>query len=281
MQITNYCSQLNELLQSTRKSGGLIHFVPTMGALHEGHVSLVKAAQAENAIVVVSVFVNPAQFNNPTDLVNYPKTLNHDKVLLEDSGCDIMFVPTEHEIYPKGALAVFDLAGLDQTMEGMYRPGHFQGVVQVVHRFLEIMAPDAAFFGQKDFQQLTIVRHSMKSLGHSCIIEGCSTVREVSGLAMSSRNMLLSDLGRDNAKFIYQSLVIIKKAFANGESVSESMEKCKDSFAKIEGVELEYLEVVDPITLRPIEGDKNKHAVACVAAFVEGVRLIDNISLFA
>ncbi|MFT4524935.1 MAG: pantoate--beta-alanine ligase [Bacteroidia bacterium] len=281
MQIIDRCEALSELLNMVRNDGKKVHFIPTMGALHEGHVSLLTNALDSNAITVVSVFVNPSQFNKSKDLHNYPRTFEADKKKLKDAGCHIMFFPSVKEVYPDSQIPNFDLEGLDTLMEGEFRPGHFQGVVQVVDRLFSIIQPDKAFFGQKDFQQLAVVQHMMKKLGHQTEVLGCPTIREASGLAMSSRNMLLSDEALTNASIIYTTLENIKDGYKKGSTIDVLINQAKSDINSIIGFELEYLEIVNPGSLDRINENQNKTAVACVAAYVEGVRLIDNLMLIA
>lgn len=281
MQIIDSCEALSKLLATARNDGKKVHFIPTMGALHEGHVSLLTRAINSNVVTVVSVFVNPSQFNQSKDLANYPRTFEADKKKLNDAGCDLMFFPSEKEVYPENLIPNYNLDGLDARMEGEFRPGHFQGVVQVVDRLFSIIRPDRAFFGQKDFQQLAVVNHMMKKLGHNTEVVGCPTIREASGLAMSSRNMLLSDKALAKAGIIYHALEEIKEGYINGSKMESLIERAKSDINNLNGFDLEYLEIVDPISLSPINENKNKAAVACVAAYVEGVRLIDNLTLIA
>ena len=279
MQIIDRCQALSELLKTARKDGKKIHFIPTMGALHEGHVSLLHHAADSNAITVVSIFVNPSQFNKSNDLHNYPRTFEADKKKLVEAGCHVMFFPSEKEIYPERVAPNFDLEGLDTLMEGEFRPGHFQGVVQVVDRLFSIIQPEKAFFGKKDFQQLAVVQHMMKKLGHHTEVSGCPTIREESGLAMSSRNLLLSQQALSDASIIYTTLKKIKEGYKNGSTIELLVEQAEADINSITGFELEYLEIVDPTSLVRIHKNENKSAVACVAAYVEGVRLIDNLML--
>lgn len=281
MQIIDRCTTLSDSLKLARNDGKKIHFIPTMGALHQGHVSLLDNASDSNAITVVSVFVNPSQFNKSKDLQDYPRTFEADREKLENAGCHIMFFPSEQEVYPERVNPNFDLEGLDAIMEGEFRPGHFQGVVQVVDRLFTIIQPDKAFFGQKDFQQLAVVKHMMKKLGHNTEVLGCPTVREPSGLAMSSRNLLLSEQALSDARIIYSSLEKIKEGYMSGLSIEVLCEAAKSDINSIKGFELEYFEIVDPTSLDRIQINENKSAVACVAAYIEGVRLIDNLMLIA
>jgi pantoate--beta-alanine ligase len=281
MQIIERCDLLWEALNDTKIKGGKIHLIPTMGALHEGHISLVNHTLNKGALVVVSLFVNPSQFNESKDLSNYPRTFEADKEKLELAGCNILFFPSEDEIYPKRVDPEYHLDGLDTKMEGRFRPGHFQGVVQVVDRLFSIVKPDSAFFGQKDFQQLFIVRHMMTKLGHRTNVIGSPTIREVSGLAMSSRNTLLSVKARSNSSIIFRVLKQVQIEYINGLEIDQIITSGSNIINHTEGFELEYLEIVDPTRLTDIQKNENKSAIACIAAHVEGVRLIDNLTLIA
>lgn len=259
-------------------AGERVGFVPTMGALHAGHLSLVETARSMNDLVVVSVFVNPTQFNDPKDLEKYPRTLDSDTELLEKSGVDVLFYPSVEEIYPDKTEVVYELDGLDQTMEGPNRPGHFNGVVQVVTRLFDIVKPNSAFFGEKDFQQLSIIRHMAAKLGYSIEIIGCPTMREQSGLAMSSRNMRLSESGHEVAAHISRSLKEIANRISGGERPSDVLTTVLNNLSKEEEIDVEYLALADPITLQP--ATNNSASIrACIAAYVEGVRLIDNMQV--
>ena len=281
MQIIKHNDRLSEVLNMARASGKKVHLIPTMGALHQGHLSLVENALEQGAIIVVSVFVNPLQFNEPDDLANYPRTFEADKKKLSSSGCDVMFFPSENEIYPENTTPNYILDGLESIMEGQYRPGHFQGVVQVVARLFSIVNPDRAFFGQKDFQQLAIIRHMMTKLGHRTEVIGCPTVREKSGLAMSSRNTLLSEKARIQSNVIYTALKHVQEGYINGLPIEQIIKSGSGLIDVADGFKLEYLEVVDPDRLTRIYKNENKAAVSCVAAYVEGIRLIDNLMLIA
>lgn len=246
-----------------------------MGALHEGHASLIRKAKADCDIVIVSVFVNPTQFNNKSDLENYPRTFEADHQLLASLGVAVMFYPSASEIYPSNTQQTHDLDGLDTLMEGPNRPGHFQGVVQVVTRLFDLIEPNTAYFGKKDFQQLAIIRHMSKKLGYATKIVGCATMREESGLAMSSRNSRLSEQGRKNASVIFSVLRSIERDLRDS-NLAEVKEKATSKLNSASGLKLEYLEFVEPTTLLPAS-DNSKAIQACVAVWTEDVRLIDNL----
>jgi pantoate--beta-alanine ligase len=254
-----------------------IGFVPTMGALHRGHISLVEKAKKENEIVVVSIFVNPTQFNDPGDLQRYPRNLEADLKLLEPTGCDFVFAPDVNEIYPEPDTRVFEFGYLSQVMEGKFRPGHFNGVAQVVSKLFDIVKPGKAYFGQKDFQQLAIIKKLAKDFYPSIQIVACPIVREPDGLAMSSRNMLLTVDQRNEAVLISQTLFKAKNLTYHN-SVKELAEWVTTEVNKSKWLDVEYFEIVDESTLLPVvawedEGTK----VGCIAAYCGKIRLIDNI----
>jgi len=266
---------LHKILQGFKNPG--IGFVPTMGALHAGHLSLVKKAVSENSVVTVSIFVNPTQFNDPGDLKRYPRTLETDLKLLKPTGCDIVFAPDAKEVYPEPDSRTFDFGHLESVMEGKHRPGHFNGVAQVVSKMFEMVKPDKAYFGLKDFQQLAVIKNLVKQLSLPVEIVPCEIVREESGLAMSSRNKLLDREERRNAanisKILYQA-----KELASQKSVEELKIWVSDNINKNPYLNVEYFEIVDDENLQPVKNWKEgKTKVGCIAAFCGKVRLIDNI----
>ena len=270
--------QVNACLQKNMTIG----LVPTMGALHEGHATLVRRAVAENTVCVVSVFVNPTQFNNPEDLLKYPRTLDKDVELLTDLGVHFVFAPTPEEMYSENEMKdtfSFDFNGLDLVMEGKMRPGHFNGVVQVVSRLFELVQPTRAYFGEKDFQQLAIIHHmversSLKNKFQNLKIVDCPIVREKNGLAMSSRNQRLSKeekiLAVEISKALFTSI-----EWAKTENVKQVQQRVIDTINNFNGLEVEYYEIVDKTTLQPTNTFDN--AVGCVTVYCGPVRLIDNI----
>ena len=277
MKLVHTVSELRQELDIQRKAGKKIGFVPTMGALHEGHASLVRYAVAENEIVVVSVFVNPTQFNDKNDLLKYPRTLEADCELLEKEGADYVFAPSVEEIYPEPDTRQFSYAPLDTVMEGKYRPGHFNGVCQVVSKLFMMVEPDKAYFGEKDFQQLAIIREMVKQMNFPLQIVGCPIVREEDGLALSSRNTRLSAQEREFALNISKTL-FRSKEFAASHSVEETQQFVEESIASSEGLQLEYFEIVDGLTLQRIENwEDTDYVVGCITVFCGDVRLIDNI----
>lgn len=277
MKVIETASEMLAFSTNALAAGKSIGFVPTMGALHSGHRSLVRRSKAENDHTVVSVFVNPTQFNDPKDLEKYPRTFQRDREMLEKEGVSVAFHPSVAEIYPNSSKPTYDLGGLDLYMEGPHRPGHFNGVVQVVSRLFDLVKPTRAYFGEKDFQQLAIIKHTMPILGHATQIIGCPTERAATGLALSSRNELLSHEGKQTATAIFKILTELKSVSINS-SLAELKNLGGSAFRNANGIELEYLEFVNPISLQPIT-DTSGPIQVCVAARVEGVRLIDNMRL--
>ena len=277
MKLIHTVQELRTELNAQRLAGKKIGFVPTMGALHEGHASLVKLAVAENDVVVVSDFVNPTQFNDKNDLLKYPRTLEADCELLEKVGAHYVFAPSVEEIYPEPDTRQFSYAPLDTVMEGKFRPGHFNGVCQVVSKLFMMVEPHCAYFGEKDFQQLAIIREMVKQMNFPIRIVGCPIVRESDGLALSSRNARLSDVQRVQALNISKTL-FASKGYAATHTVEETQAFVEQAIAASEGLELEYFEIVDGLTLQKIAGwDDTDYAVGCITVFCGEVRLIDNI----
>lgn len=278
MQQITTIKDLQQYLQEKIFASKKIGFVPTMGALHKGHISLIDKARNENDIVVCSIFVNPTQFNDPTDLEKYPRTPESDSELLKNAGCDVLFSPSIEEMYPEKDLRVFDFGGLDKVMEGKFRPGHFNGVAQIVTKLFDLIKPHNAYFGKKDFQQLTIIKYIVKTLNIPVNIIACETVREEDGLAMSSRNVRLNKEERKQATYLSKALFFIKDN-ANNFDLDELKLKALAILAPYSLIKLEYFEIVDTETLLPVNKINSGRTVACIAAFVGNVRLIDNISL--
>lgn len=270
--------EVEKYLLPLRNENRKIGFVPTMGALHDGHMSLVKAAKEQCDVVVVSVFVNPTQFNNPQDLKTYPRQEGKDIELLEENECDFIFLPTVDVIYPPNYQNVeVDLGFIGTTMEGAKRPGHFDGVVNVVSRLFKIIQPDIAYFGRKDFQQVAVIREMNKQLNFPIVIQAVDTKREETGLAMSSRNLRLNEQERQRAVIISETL-LKGKELAKEFSPSETLEKMKAYFSK-GSLELEYLTIVHPDSLVELDQEWVPGATACIVAFCGDVRLIDNMEL--
>ena len=277
MKLVHTIQELRAELDIQRKAGKKIGLVPTMGALHEGHASLVRRAVAENEVVVVSDFVNPTQFNDKNDLLKYPRTLEADCELLEKEGAAYVFAPSVEEVYPEPDTRQFSYAPLDTVMEGKYRPGHFNGVCQIVSKLFMMVEPDKAYSGEKDFQQLAIIREMVKQMNFPLEIVGCPIVREADGLALSSRNARLSEEERQQALNISKTL-FQSKEYATTHTVEETQKFVEDSIAAAEGLELEYFELVDGTTLQKISTwDETNYAVGCITVYCGEVRLIDNI----
>ena len=277
MKLINTIIELKSALDEFRNEGKSIGFVPTMGALHAGHASLVERSVKENDVTVVSVFVNPTQFNDKNDLKNYPRTLAADCELLEGLGTTIVFAPAVEEMYPEEDTRRFSFAPLDTVMEGSCRPGHFNGVAQIVSKLFYAVEPERAYFGEKDFQQLAIIREMVRQLALPVQIVGCPIVREEDGLAMSSRNTLLSEDERERALTI-SSTLFASADFAQVNSLAATKAFVEDMINDTEGLELEYYRIVDGNTLQEIEewGDSD-YVVGCIALFCGKIRLIDNI----
>ena len=280
MKIFKKRDQLKSFLEESKKNKKTIGFVPTMGALHRGHLFLIEQAKKKNDLTVASIFVNPTQFNNQEDLDNYPKTLEKDIELLESVSCDVLFVPTIAEIYHKNVVSnKFDFDGLEHEMEGKYRAGHFDGVGTIVKTLFEIVSPKNAYFGEKDFQQLQIIKKLVAKNQLPISITGCAIYREKDGLAMSSRNARLSSEQRKVAPIIYKVLKKVKKKFQE-ETEGEISEWVENQFKNHPFLQLEYFTIADEKSLKPInikEFDKKYRAF--IAVFAGNIRLIDNIQL--
>ena len=281
MLIFNKKSDLSAFLRPFIKQNKSIGFVPTMGALHEGHLSLLKKSLTENSITVMSIFVNPTQFNNTEDLDKYPRTLKRDVQIMQDlSNSIIVYAPDVEDIYEGNTVSEnFEYDGLENQMEGKHRPGHFDGVGTIVKRLFEIVQPNKAYFGEKDFQQLQIVKKLVSKYNIPVEVIGCPIHREPNGLAMSSRNERLSSIAKEKAAIIYQTLSDAKKLFQTN-SAEETILFVENEFKKHPEFQLEYFEIADEATLLPVskkETDKNYRGF--IAIFIENIRLIDNISL--
>lgn len=259
-----------------KKQGKKIGLIPTMGALHEGHLSLVEQARQQCDVIIVSIFVNPTQFNNSSDLANYPRTIEKDMDLLSGHGVTFVFAPSVEEIYPSDYVKpAIDLGALDLVMEGKFRPGHFQGVIEVVKRLLESVQPDAAYFGQKDFQQLAVIHYMVNYFKIPVAIVECPIVRSDRGLALSSRNMRLSEAEKEQALVIYTTLLFVKAHVADASP--EALMKQAVERINAAGLKTEYVEIVHPLTLETLTDKWIPGAVCCVAAYCGEVRLIDNM----
>ena len=277
MKVIRTISELRQELSILRETGNKIGFVPTMGALHQGHASLVKRAVEENDVAVVSVFVNPSQFNDKNDLKNYPRDLQADCKLLETIGASIVFAPEVEEMYPEPDTRTFGFAPLDTVMEGACRPGHFNGVAQIVSKLFYAVEPDKAYFGEKDFQQLAIIRAMVKQLNIDVEIIGCPIVRESDGLALSSRNMLLTSEERQRALTISRTL-FASVEYAATHTLAETKSYVEEAINATEGLQLEYFQIVDGDSLQEVTNwNDSKYLVGCIALFCGKIRLIDNI----
>ena len=279
MQVFHKIVELQNILFDDRKQGKSIGLVPTMGALHEGHASLVKQSVKDNAVTVVSVFVNPTQFNDPKDLSSYPRDLETDCKLLESVGADYVFAPSVDEMYPTPDTRHFEFPPVSTVMEGAHRPGHFNGVCQVVSRLFYIVRPDRAYFGEKDWQQIAVVKAMVKSLGLKVNIVECPIVRDADGLARSSRNALLSESERKIVPNIYKAM---KESieYAKAHTLKETHDHVVSQINAVDGLDVEYFEIVDGNTLLPVNAwDDSSYIVGCITVYCGSrpVRLIDHI----
>jgi pantoate--beta-alanine ligase len=265
---------LDQIHLPTRSLG----FVPTMGALHDGHLELIRRSVSENEYTAASIFVNPLQFNNPDDLQKYPRTLEADCALLEEAGCDLVFAPSAEEMYTQPPVLKLDFGSLENVMEGAYRPGHFNGVGLVVARLFNMVRPTRAYFGQKDLQQVAVVRRLIEDLAFPVTLVPCPTVREADGLAMSSRNRRLGLEYRIRAPFIYQSLTEARDLLLSGSSVEEIKNTMRERYAQRPAFLLEYFEVANAHSMQLVDERQAEGQTAlCLAAHLDGVRLIDNV----
>lgn len=280
MKVINKTSDLQAIIEQFKNDGKSIGLVPTMGALHKGHLSLVKNSISNNDITVVSIFVNPTQFNNPNDLASYPRTVDKDLEQLQTIGCDIVFAPEADDIYSKSetdSRFEFDFEGLDKVMEGKFRPGHFNGVVQIVSKLFDLVRPDRAYFGEKDFQQLAIIRLMTRRYNLPIEIVPCPIVREDSGLALSSRNSLLKDNEKQVASHIY-AVLNESRQFVPQTEVEELKQCVIAAIEQKPELKVEYFDIVDGHTLKSIvKWDESDYIVGCITVFCGNVRLIDNI----
>jgi len=279
MEIVNKIDELFVTRDGIRSRGGRLGLVPTMGALHEGHLSLIRAAKAKSDVVASSIFVNPTQFGPNEDFSRYPRDLEKDMALLEREGVDLVFVPSVEVMYPQQSVTWVTVEGLSERLCGKSRPGHFRGVATVVAKLFNIVEPDLAFFGQKDAAQLAVIRRMVRDLNMPVAIEACPIVREADGLALSSRNAYLSPQQRQDALVLFRSLLRVRELFADGERNPAILIKAaKNVLSGSSAVRLDYFEIVDPDELTPL-ALINQPALVAVAAFVGNTRLIDNIVL--
>lgn len=278
MKIFNTRVRLSEYLKKEKANGKKVGFVPTMGALHQGHISLIDLARKQSDLVVCSIFVNPTQFNDPKDLDRYPRPIDQDIQFLEKAACDVLFLPEVDEMYAAGETWHLELDGLDQVLEGLHRPGHYQGVTQIVKKLFDTVEPDFAFFGQKDYQQFLVIEKMVQKLGLSVQLIMCPIIRETDGLAMSSRNVHLNPEERKNALALYQTLNWIN-THSELLSIQELKEQAQKKLLQSPGIVLEYLEICDGENLQPLQSKDVAKIVALVAAKVGQTRLIDNMLL--
>lgn len=277
MKTVNKVTDLQQEITCVKSQGRKVGFVPTMGALHEGHLTLVRKCKAENDFCVVSVFVNPTQFNNPEDLEKYPRMPQADCELLASVGCDLVFLPEVEEVYPEPDTRIFDFGQLDKVMEGKMRPGHFNGVAQVVSRLFDMVTPDVAYFGEKDFQQVAIIRAMVAQLKSPVSIVQVPIVREESGLALSSRNMRLTSAQLEDAVHISRLLFRGKEQMGDF-SVADTIRNTIEELNAIPSLTVEYFEIVDGDTLQAVnDWSDSEYIVGCIAVFCGEVRLIDNV----
>jgi pantoate--beta-alanine ligase len=280
MEIFKKITPLRAYLEEIRKSGRTIGLVPTMGALHNGHLALITASKNENYFTICSIYVNPAQFNNPADLLKYPRNIDQDVELLQKVGCDAVFCPENDEMYEEKPLLKFEFGTLDKVMEGKFRPGHFSGVALVVSKLFNIVAPDNAYFGQKDWQQFAIIRQMVSELKFDWVLHGIPTLRESDGLAMSSRNLRLNGTQRRNAIVFYQALLAAKENLKKGKEIASVKQQVEMMVEKTDGVTLEYFEVAESKNLNVLESVNGaEKPIMCIAGYVGEVRLIDNMFL--
>ncbi len=280
MEIFKQIAPLKSFLEEHRRAGKSIGLVPTMGALHAGHVALIETSKAQNQLTVCSIYINPTQFNNVVDLQKYPRTLALDTSLLEKTGCDVVFCPDNEEMYRQPSTLTFDFGSLDKVMEGKFRPGHFSGVALVVAKLFNIVQPTQAYFGQKDWQQFAIISKLTEELRFGLILHGVPTLRETDGLAMSSRNLRLTDTQRPRAIVFYKALLAAKSMLRIKENISTVKDSVKKIVEAEPEIKLEYFEVTDSKNLTVLENvDASDKPIMCIAGYVGEIRLIDNMFL--
>lgn len=279
MRIVTAIDDVRAAIRAARSDGRTVAFVPTMGALHAGHLSLIDRAREEASFVVVSIFVNPLQFDDANDLDAYPRTAQADETMCEKAGVDLVWCPGTNVLYPEGFDTQVEPGALASSLEGLHRPGHFAGMATVVLKLLNVVAPDVACFGRKDFQQLAIVRRMVRDFDVPVRIVGCPTVRENDGLALSSRNSKLSPEARAIATHLSRVIREAARTMRSGRRADEALRIAVADLSSISGIRVEYLEVVDRDSLSPVTDERTDNAVVVVAAVVGGVRLIDNVEV--
>lgn len=280
MEIFKQIAPLKAHLKALKQMGKSVGLVPTMGALHTGHLTLIEASKKQNAITVCSIFVNPTQFNNSSDLLKYPRTLDKDTLLLKKVECDVVFCPDPEEMYPEASLLKLDFGHLDKVMEGKFRPGHFSGVGLVVSKLFHIVEPDHAYFGQKDWQQFAVIRQLVRDFNFNLVLHSVAIAREADGLAMSSRNLRLTTEQRTQAVAFYHALVMAKDYLRKGKSVAEVKQFVTEKINTYTGITLEYFEVANSKNLNLLASVKDAdQPILCIAGFAGEIRLIDNMFL--
>ncbi|UXP33112.1 pantoate--beta-alanine ligase [Reichenbachiella agarivorans] len=280
MKVIHSILELRSILKTQRLEGKSIGLVATMGALHQGHLSLLTHSVAQNDLTVCSIFVNPIQFNNPEDLKKYPRQEQKDLDMLREGNCDLVFIPSTDEMYEQTTMIQFNFGHLETVLEGEFRPGHFSGVGVVVSKLFNIIQPDRAYFGQKDLQQLAVIKRLTVELNFPVEVIGVPIMRESNGLAMSSRNLRLSDSEKETAAQLYQSMLKTKDLIASGVSFADAIENTKNEIMSLDNLNLEYLEIVASDTMKVLQNAHDTTDVSiCAAAYVSGVRIIDNLYL--
>lgn len=279
MKLLKSAAALSSFVLQSKKNGLTVGFVPTMGALHHGHISLIEKSRAENEITICSIYVNPTQFNNADDFKKYPKTIENDIDMLEKWGCDVLFLPETNEVYTKDFIIQhYNLGYLETLLEGKYRPGHFQGVCQVVHRLLQIVMPDKLYLGQKDYQQCMVISRLIQLMQVNTEVVICPTLREPDGLAMSSRNLRLNKIQRRTAVQIFKTMQLVKNEIAPG-NLNLLRQKAVNTLSDA-GFCVDYVEIADAVSLEHIiDWNGSQKAVILVAAYLDDIRLIDNLAI--
>jgi pantoate--beta-alanine ligase len=279
MEIFKQIAPLKAFIEGIKRHGKSIGLVPTMGALHSGHLSLIQASKSQNPLTIASIYVNPTQFNNPDDLKKYPKTLEQDLLMLDEAGCDAVFCPDDLEMYRQSPLMKVDFGAMDKVMEGKFRPGHFSGVAIVVSKLFNIIQPDIAYFGQKDWQQFAIIRQLVEELKFNLTLQSVPIVREPDGLAMSSRNLRLNKIQRAHARIYFQALSWAKEELRRGIDLQHVKQGVRDMVDQTPEMRLEYIELADMRNLNILENNNDNNGILCIAGFAGDVRLIDNMFL--
>lgn len=279
MEIFKQIAPLKSFIEGIKSQGKSIGLVPTMGALHSGHLSLVEASKRRNPVTIATIYVNPTQFNNPDDLKKYPKTLESDLNLLRNAGCDAVFCPDDIEMYGTSSIIKVDFGPMDKVMEGKFRPGHFSGVAIVVGKLFNIINPDCSYFGQKDWQQFAIIRQLVLEFKFNLALYSVPIVREPDGLAMSSRNLRLTPTQRANANVFYKGLNWARAALKQKADLDFVKRSVREMVEKTPEMQLEYIELADRNSLNILEGNNDKEGILCIAGYAGEVRLIDNMFL--